>query len=125
MPGKQKHDGPLPLVMNRDTADAYFWNDGKCQAWRLLEGQDLTVIEEIMPPGTAEQRHSHTFARQFFYVLEGEAIMSVAERTYTLRPGDGVMVAPRQAHAICNESDGDLRVLVISAPRANGDRTPR
>lgn len=125
MSDNQGHDGPLPLVMNRDTADAYFWNDGKCKAWRLLEGQDLTVIEEVMPPGATEQRHSHTFARQFFYILEGEAVMDVAERTHALRSGDGVMVAPNQAHAIRNESVSEVRFLVISAPRASGDRTPR
>lgn len=119
------HDGPLPLVMNRETADAYYWGDGRCQAWRLLEGQDLTVVEEIMPPGTSEHRHSHTFSRQFFYVLEGEAEMDVAERTHSLSVGDGVMVAPKQAHCIRNVSAADVRFLVISAPRAAGDRTPR
>lgn len=117
--------GPMPMVANRETVDSYFWHDGACQAWRLMEQQDLTVIEEVMPPGTAEQRHSHTFARQFFYVLEGRAVMEAADRVLELGPGDGVQVVPKQAHRIRNDGDTDLRVLVISAPRATGDRTPR
>lgn len=120
-------EGPLPLVMNRDSAESYYWGDGgvRSTAWRLLEGNDLSVVEEVMPPGAAEQRHSHTFARQYFYVLEGEAVMAVAEHSYTLRPGDGIHVAPKQAHQIRNESGAEVRFLVISAPRASGDRTPR
>lgn len=120
-------EGPLPLVMNRGTAESYYWGEGETRslAWRLLEGNDLTVIEEVMPPGAAEQRHSHTFARQYFYVLEGEAVMAVADRTYLLKVGDGIHVSPKQAHQIRNESDADVRFLVISAPRATGDRTPR
>ncbi len=120
-------DGPLPLVMNREAAEPYYWGDAphRSQAWRLLDGADLTVTEEVMPPGAAEQRHSHTFARQYFYVLEGEAVMAVAERTYTLKQGDGIHVSPKQAHQIRNESDAEVRFLVIASPRATGDRTPR
>lgn len=120
-------EGPLPLVMNREAAESYYWGDGpnRSMGWRLLEGNDLTVIEEVMPPGAAEQRHSHTFARQYFYVLEGEAVMAVADRTYPLRAGDGIHVSPKQAHQIRNESAAEVRFLVISAPRASGDRTPR
>jgi mannose-6-phosphate isomerase-like protein (cupin superfamily) len=38
-----------------------------------LAREDLSVIEERMPPGTAGQRHRHQRSRQFFFVLEGEA----------------------------------------------------
>lgn len=125
MPSEKDREGPLPLVMNRETADGYFWDDGRAEAWRLLEGTDLTVYEERVPPGSGERRHSHTFARQFFYVLEGEAEVEVAECVLTLRAGDGVHVAPKQAHRLRNISDSDVRFLVISSPRATGDRTPR
>ena len=53
---------------SRANARHYLWG-GACDGWHLLAGDDLSVIEERMPPGTAEQRHSHVRARQFFYVL--------------------------------------------------------
>lgn len=124
-PPPRDREGPLPLVRSRETMDGYFFDDGRAQAWRLLEGADLTVKEELVPPGSGERRHSHTFARQFFYVLEGEAVMDIADRTLVLKVGDGAHVAPKQAHRLRNVSDAPVRFLVVSSPRADGDRTPR
>ena len=60
------------------TANAahYVWGQ-QCDGWRLLAGDDLSVIEERMPPGTREVRHRHVRARQFFYVLEGRASLEL------------------------------------------------
>ena len=60
------------------TANAahYVWGQ-QCDGWHLLAGDDLSVIEERMPPGTAEVRHRHARSRQFFYVLGGTAMLEL------------------------------------------------
>ncbi len=75
-----------------------------------------------MPPGTAEVRHFHHLAQQFFYVLRGEATFELAGETLRLGPGEGIYVAPRQAHQLRNESGTALEFLVVSTPHAHGDR---
>jgi mannose-6-phosphate isomerase-like protein (cupin superfamily) len=83
------------------TADHYVWGE-ICDGWHLVRTGDLSIIEERMPPGSAEQRHWHQHARQFFYVLEGELTMQFDDRATVLKT--------------------DTRFLVISQPPSHGDR---
>ena len=108
-------------VASRSTARHYLWGSS-CDGWHLLEGEDLSVIEERVPPGAGERRHRHARARQFFYVRAGEAQLERAGETIRLRAGEGLHVAPGQAHALRNEGAEELRFLVVSAPRSHGDR---
>jgi len=77
-----------------------------------------------MPPGTAETRHRHAVARQFFFVLAGELTIERDEDAFVLRAGEGLEVAPGSAHQVLNRSDTDARFLVISQPPSHGDREP-
>jgi quercetin dioxygenase-like cupin family protein len=108
-------------IVSRDNGRHYVWGAG-CDGWHLLEGDDLSVIEERVPPGAAETPHRHARARQFFYVLSGEATLELEGITHRLAAGEGLHVAPGEAHQLRNASDADLRFLVISAPKSHGDR---
>ncbi|GLQ96081.1 cupin domain-containing protein [Dyella mobilis] len=102
-------------------AEHYHWGQA-CDGWHLLATGDLSVIEERMPPGSFERRHRHLHARQFFYVLDGEAILEVEGTLHRLRRGEGLHVPPQSAHQMRNDSDADVRFIVVSAPRSHGDR---
>jgi mannose-6-phosphate isomerase-like protein (cupin superfamily) len=75
-----------------------------------------------MPPGSAEVRHYHDKAQQFFYVLSGEAALEVGGRLVKLGTGQGVHIPPGVAHQMKNSSEQDLHFLVISQPPSHGDR---
>ncbi|MCD9029587.1 cupin domain-containing protein [Luteimonas sp. BDR2-5] len=102
-------------------AEHYPWGDG-CDGWHLLRGDDLSVIQERMPPGCSEQRHWHRSARQFFYVLAGEAVLELEGECHALVAGQGLHVPPGSAHQMRNDSSADVHFLVVSAPRSHGDR---
>jgi mannose-6-phosphate isomerase-like protein (cupin superfamily) len=104
-----------------NNAEHYQWGDA-CEGWHLLAGDDLSVIEERMPPGTAEQRHRHARSRQFFYVLEGEVTLELEGETYRLRCGQSLHVPPGTPHQMRNDSAHDVRFIVVSAPKSHGDR---
>jgi mannose-6-phosphate isomerase-like protein (cupin superfamily) len=108
-------------AVSRENAEHYRWG-GVCDGWRLMRGEELSVIEERMPPGAQEQRHFHERARQFFYVLEGELTMELAGRFHVLVTGQGLEIAQREPHQAMNEADGDVRFLVISHPPSHDDR---
>ena len=110
-------------AISTGNAEHYCWGEA-CDGWHLLAGDDLSVIEERMPPGTAEQRHRHVRARQFFYVLEGEAVLELEGIRHQLRRGDGLHVPPGAAHQMHNVSNADVQFLVVSAPQSHGDREP-
>src|SRR5580658_3690793 len=110
-------------LISTANAEHYTWGN-VCDGWHLLRGGNLSVIEERMPPGAREQRHVHTSARQFFYVLAGELTMEVDGRIYSLQAQQGLEIAPGQPHQALNRSGIDSRFLVISQPPSHGDRQP-
>lgn len=102
-------------------AEQYPWGEG-CDGWRLLKGDDLTVIQERVPAGKTEVMHYHNHARQFFYILEGQARMVFENEVILLQKGEGIEIAPLTKHRFENPSDQDVIFLVISAPKSQGDR---
>ncbi|GFZ96147.1 cupin domain-containing protein [Dyella caseinilytica] len=108
-------------AVSTSNAEHYTWGQAS-DGWHLLAADDLSVIEERMPPGAFEQRHRHVHSRQFFYVLEGEATLELDGTSHRLHRGEGLHVAPGSAHQMRNESNGEVRFVVISAPKSHGDR---
>jgi len=113
--------GEAPEVISRSSASHYVWS-GVCDGWRLVNGGDLSVIEERMPPGSREQRHSHTRARQFFYVLSGVLTIERNGAVLAIAAGHGLEMPPGTPHQARNDSAADVVFLVISAPTTAGDR---
>ena len=112
------------IKVSRARARHYQWGQG-ADGWHLLNHPTLSVIEEVMPPGSAETAHWHTQARQFFYVLEGRLVLLLEEARVELGVGEGLHVAPGQVHQARNESGAETRFLVISSPHSHGDRVDK
>lgn len=108
-------------MIERDNAEHYEWGTG-CDGWILSKDPTLSVIEERMPPSTAERRHFHEKARQFFFVLSGELTMNLDRSTERLSVGQGVEIAAGILHQARNDGTEDVRFLVISSPTTRGDR---
>lgn len=99
----------------------YTWG-ADCLGFRLVEGGELTLTEEIMPPARAERRHFHRRACQIFYVLGGELSLEVEGARYGLAAGDALVVPPGTSHSVQNDGTAAVSFLVIAAPSAVGDR---
>jgi len=110
-------------IVSKENAPHYTWAD-QCDGWHLLGSPDLSVIEELVPPGSAETRHIHHQSRQFFYVLDGNATMEVNGVIHELGKDQGICIPPGAAHQLFNHTENNLRFLVISSPPSHGDRTP-
>jgi len=108
-------------VISAQTAEHYIWGNA-CDGWHLLRSQECSVIQERMPPRTAEVAHFHSRSRQFFYVLSGKLSILVEGKGHVLAPEEGLEVAPRATHRVFNDTDSDVRFLVFSSPPSHGDR---
>ena len=104
-----------------ETAAHYVWGDG-CDGWHLVRTEQLSVIEERMPPGVNEVPHRHRVSRQLFYVLHGRLAMVMGGTPTVMAAGSGVEIAPGIAHQVRNDSGEDVRFLVISQPPSHADR---
>jgi quercetin dioxygenase-like cupin family protein len=105
-----------------DNSEHYRWGDG-CDGWVLSPSPDMMIIQERMPPRTAEKRHFHLTARQFFYVLAGELTMELEGEHHLLPPMTGIEIVPGARHQARNDSDSDVHFIVASSPSTRGDRT--
>jgi len=106
-----------------DNAEHYLWG-ANCDGWHLVRAPELSIIQARVPPGGRETRHFHTRARQFFYVLAGEAVLEAAGERHSLSARMGLEIAPGVPHQFRNESEHEVIFLVISQPPAQGDRLP-
>jgi mannose-6-phosphate isomerase-like protein (cupin superfamily) len=107
--------------ISKETAEHYTWGE-RCDGWHLLKNPQLSVIQERMPPGTAEVRHFHHHAQQFFYILAGKAVMEVDGGSIVLTAGQGIWIPAGEAHQMRNDSGDEVHFLVVSHPPSHGDR---
>lgn len=112
----------LPMnCVNTNNAEHYRWGE-TCDGWHLLKRDDLSVIQECVPPGAFETKHSHHKSRQFFYVLCGQATMIIGDEKFILNASEGIEIPPGTIHQLRNDAEDNLHFLVISAPKSHGDR---
>lgn len=107
--------------VDTDNTENYQWAAG-CQAWILNQSPAASIKEELMGPGTREQLHLHKQMEQFFYILEGQAVLYVDGNTIPIQANQGLSVPAMTTHYIANESGAPVRFLVISAPAVQDDR---
>lgn len=107
--------------VNSETSEKYIWGDN-CSGWHLLKRDDLSVIYEEVPPGKTEIMHYHKKGRQFFYIIEGVAVMEVDEQFIQLSAGEGIYIEPGEHHRFRNDSSDTVRFLVVTSPKTPGDR---
>ena len=113
--------GVIMSIVNKENARHYKWGNNS-DGWHLLDSQSLSVIEECIPAGGGEERHYHSQAQQFFYILSGVAEITISEKVFTVAAGNGLHVPAKSIHALRNNTKRDLRILVISEPKSHGDK---
>jgi mannose-6-phosphate isomerase-like protein (cupin superfamily) len=109
------------MTISIENAEHYIWGED-CDGWHLLKRDDMSVIQERVPVGGSEVMHYHERARQFFYILEGEATMSLEDHEVILQKGQGLEITPLTKHQFKNTSQAEVHFLVISVPSTRGDR---
>src|SRR5919197_5445096 len=90
-----------PMSISIDSAEHYIWGE-KCDGWHLVKREDMSVIQERVPAGSAEVMHYHERARQFFYILEGAGTMAFEDHEVVLQKGQGLEIVPMIKHQFKN-----------------------
>lgn len=109
------------VIRDKGNCEHYVWGD-HCRGWRLVDEDNLSVIEEEMPPHTAETMHLHKSAQQLFYIKSGVAQFEADGDEYRIGPNQGFHIKPGILHRIRNDSEENLEFIVISQPSTRGDR---
>jgi carbonic anhydrase/acetyltransferase-like protein (isoleucine patch superfamily)/quercetin dioxygenase-like cupin family protein len=107
-----QHVGELPAYApaahhgteNRRLVDAAF-------------GAGFEMILGRIAPGGEASRHYHATETQVFYILKGEASVSLGDDPpRRCGPGTVIRIPPRLAHEVVAEGDEPLEVIVLYSP---------
>ncbi|WP_420603649.1 cupin domain-containing protein [Flagellimonas sp.] len=109
------------MIKSKKNSEHYHWGDN-CSGWYMVNTESLSIIEELMPPHTQEQKHYHLHAQQFFRILKGIATFEIEDEVIHVENGEGIHIPSKTKHKIRNDQSEDLEFIVISEPTTRGDR---
>jgi mannose-6-phosphate isomerase-like protein (cupin superfamily) len=108
---------------------AYHDGDGTFDVCQLFENKfEMPIKAAIweLKPGGGEGMHRHGDdgeLEEFYYFLEGEAIMYVEGEKISVKAGDSILVPHGVDHGFKNIGSNNLKVLVIwGAPKLKQPR---
>lgn len=74
-------------------------------------GHLLQVV--TIPPNTRQRMHSHGVQTEVFFILEGEATITINDVDYLAGPGDAFICSPGDIHKLWNKTEADFRLVVF------------
>lgn len=109
------------MIFSKTDKNHYTWGDN-CDAWTLMQSDNIIIKEEKMPPNTEERLHFHNEVEQVFYIINGKASFLIEEKEYLVSKNEGIKVHSKASHKISNKGSEELHFLVISLPGYPNDR---
>lgn len=67
----------------------------------------------ILPPKTTIGIHTHGNDEELYIVLEGSGVMHVEGEEHQVKLGDIILNKPYGTHGLENNTDSDLKILVL------------
>jgi quercetin dioxygenase-like cupin family protein len=102
----------------RQSLDHSVWYSGSLMTF-LASGEDthgqFALIEAVARRGNVPPPHIHHREDEIFYVLEGEIVVSVGDRTIKGTPGTTIFLPRDVRHSFTIESE-QSRMLVLLTP---------
>ena len=109
-----------PLIIHSDALEWETWDAehsaGGRVFWRtvlsrgLTDSDSLTIGIAIVHPGDALNPHHHA-PSEFYYILQGEGVMTLNNAEKTVRQGDAIFIPGDVRHGIANRSEADVTFL--------------
>jgi uncharacterized cupin superfamily protein len=85
----------------------------------------IGINYEILRPGDRSSwPHAHSHDEEFIFILSGHPEMWIDGDVYKLNPGDciGLPAGTGHAHTLINNTDGDVRAIVVGDAAILGDK---
>jgi len=92
----------------------------------LLSEQELQcdgtqVQMVVMAPHTTIEDHYHKTSREFYYVLQGECLLTINNETLRLSAGDMLLTEPDDVHKLINNGNKEFKLLVFKTNATSDD----
>lgn len=107
-------------IKNIQEAEAFITVDGseirELLAHRNSVIRQQSLAEARLPIGAATTPHHHPKTEEIYYILEGDAEMTIDGETREVGVGDAIAIPPGASHTIRNTGDVTLKFLCCCAP---------
>ncbi len=119
-PAEPAPEMPEPWQGHGEAIARWLFSELPCTAERLLEGARFAFLHDLtLSPGASTGQQTHPGFLHIYYVIGGAGRLyhrptngsPVVARV--LRPGDAALVRGDEFHNIANETDADLRLIVL------------
>ncbi|MBN2336196.1 cupin domain-containing protein [Candidatus Bathyarchaeota archaeon] len=103
--GELKRAIRLDEVPWRRNDDPRGWLNYKRLIWKETGSNDLCIGLGRLDPGKVLDLHHHQEDAEFYYVLEGNAKVTIDEELIDATPGTAIYIPVAAKHKIVNDSD--------------------
>jgi quercetin dioxygenase-like cupin family protein len=105
------YEAPRELIVAHE-------GQGSIEIARLFQDEKLAgtwhFIEYlVVPPGVTIGDHRHGENEEIYFIIEGQAMMTINGQEREVKPGDFIINHPGWEHGLRNESDQEVKLLVI------------
>jgi mannose-6-phosphate isomerase-like protein (cupin superfamily) len=86
----------------------------------VLDGEDAEdshlnfIHDDVLPPGVSIGIHRHAHDEEYYYVVSGQGMMTLDGEQFRVKAGDITAVYPGGTHGLENDTDENLRIIVVS-----------
>ena len=70
--------------------------------------------DDILAPGVSVGVHHHEHDEEYYYIVSGTGIMTLDGKEHPVQAGDITAVFPGGSHGLANNSNANLRIIVVS-----------
>ncbi|UCH24736.1 MAG: cupin domain-containing protein [Trueperaceae bacterium] len=89
----------------------------KMQKIPVFTSDKFYCDQYCLRPGQAQRVHEHALEDKVYIVIEGEAMFTIGDEQELLAEGSAVIARAGIPHGVRNDSDSDVVVLVMMAPK--------
>jgi len=97
--------------------DAIAFSEEKMKKNALFESEHMFYDLYCLRPGQAQKVHAHESSDKVYQVVRGTARLMVGDEEADLEAGHAAIARAGVPHGVRNDSEGDLVLLVVMAPR--------
>jgi quercetin dioxygenase-like cupin family protein len=92
------------------------FGDDKLKKHNLFETDRFFLDVYCLKPGQAQKAHAHPDSDKVYVVIEGQCEASVGAEKQNVAEGAAVFCPAGSEHGVFNNSNGNVRLLVMMTP---------
>lgn len=105
----------------------YVTKDG-CEIRELMHpslhgNRSQSFAEATVMAGQKTALHLHQTSEEIYHFLRGSGVMTLGARSFPVKAGDTVCIAPGTPHRVENTGQGPLKILCACSPPYSHDDT--